>query len=70
MAALECWRKGCDVQIFERAAGRITTGTFLPLHTALTTLTQRRRLLHNWPISTQHIQALARPSPRERGDRV
>jgi 2-polyprenyl-6-methoxyphenol hydroxylase-like FAD-dependent oxidoreductase len=26
MVALECWRKGCDVRIFERSAQNITTG--------------------------------------------
>lgn len=27
--ALECWRVGCDVSIFERASSNITTGNCL-----------------------------------------
>jgi 2-polyprenyl-6-methoxyphenol hydroxylase-like FAD-dependent oxidoreductase len=26
MTALECWRRGCDVRIFERSKGVLTTG--------------------------------------------
>ena len=26
MTALECWRRGCDVRIFERSKGLLTTG--------------------------------------------
>ena len=28
MAAMECWRRGCNVRIVERAKGTTTTGVF------------------------------------------
>jgi heterodisulfide reductase subunit A-like polyferredoxin len=33
MTALECWRKGCDVRIFERTKSNITAGQYLNVAT-------------------------------------
>lgn len=44
MTALECWRNGCDVRIFERSKGVVTIGTLVGYiqHHGRVTLTFRK----------------------------
>lgn len=61
MTALECWRKGIDVEVIEKVDQILIVGMYIPsilCRFQFDQLTVYRRYLRHWPLSFDHSPLL------------